>query len=66
MINAGRVQLRRWCEADRDAFAALNADPEVTRDLGGPLDRARSDAKFERYTAAFDRYGFCRWALERG
>jgi len=65
LIDTGRVRLRRWREADRDAFAALNADPEVTWDLGGPLDRGRSDAKFERYMAAFDRYGFCRWALER-
>ncbi len=34
------------------------------RDLGGPLDRARSDAKLDRYRAAFDRHGFCRWAVE--
>jgi RimJ/RimL family protein N-acetyltransferase len=28
------------------------------------LDRAQSDAKFDRYVAAFDRHGFCRWAIE--
>ena len=65
MIETPRMRLRCWRDTDRDAFAALNADPEVTADLGGPLDRARSDAKFERYVAAFDRHGFCRWALER-
>jgi len=59
-----RLRLRPWREADRDAFAALAADPEVMRDLGGPLDRARSDAKLDRYRAAFDRHGFCRWAVE--
>jgi RimJ/RimL family protein N-acetyltransferase len=42
----------------------LNAAPEVTRDLGGPLDRSESDAKFDRYVAAFERHGLCRWALE--
>ena len=34
------------------------------RDAGGPLDRSRSDAKFDRYVAAFERYGFTRWAIE--
>lgn len=64
ILNGARLTLRRWRETDRDAFAALNADPEVTWDLGGPLDRAQSDAKFDRYVATFERYGFCRWALQ--
>jgi RimJ/RimL family protein N-acetyltransferase len=64
VIRSDRLQLRNWRESDRDAFAALNAAPELTQDLGGPLDRTRSDAKFDRYVAAFDRHGFCRWALE--
>lgn len=59
-----RLRLRPWREADRDAFAALNADPEVSRDLGGPLSRAASDAKLDRYIAAFAQHGFCRWAIE--
>ena len=42
----------------------LNAASEVTWDLGGPLDRTASDAKFDRYVAAFNRHGFCRWAIE--
>ena len=64
MIRTDRLRLRNWRESDRDAFALLNAAPEVTQDLGGPLDRAESDAKFDRYVAAFERHGFCRWALE--
>jgi RimJ/RimL family protein N-acetyltransferase len=63
MLKAARLTLRRWREADREAFAALNADPEVAWDLGGPLDRSQSDAKFDRYVATFERHGFCRWAL---
>jgi RimJ/RimL family protein N-acetyltransferase len=42
----------------------MNAHPEVMLDLGGPINRAMSDAKLDRYAAAFDRYGFCRWAVE--
>lgn len=34
------------------------------RDLGGPMDRPASDAKLDRYVAAFERDGFCRWAVE--
>src|SRR5947209_5822174 len=64
IIETPRLRLRQWREADRDAFAALNSDPEVARDLGGPLSRAASDAKLDRYMAAFAQYGFCRWAIE--
>lgn len=64
MLKAARLTLRRWRETDREAFAALNADPEGTRDLGGPLDRSQSDAKFDRYVASFEQHGFSRWAVE--
>jgi RimJ/RimL family protein N-acetyltransferase len=64
VIRSGRLRLRNWRASDRDAFAILNAAPEIMQDFGGPLDRSESDAKFDRYMAAFNRYGFCRWALE--
>jgi RimJ/RimL family protein N-acetyltransferase len=64
IIETPRLRLRPWREADRDAFAALNADPEVSRDLGGPLSRVVSDAKLDRYVEAFERHSFCRWAIE--
>jgi RimJ/RimL family protein N-acetyltransferase len=64
VIRSDRLILRSWQDSDRDAFATLNAASEVTLDLGGPLDRAQSDAKFDRYVAAFEQHGFCRWALE--
>ena len=60
MLRTSRLILRPWRESDRAAFAALNADPKVTWDLGGPLDRSQSDAKFDRYVATFERHGFCR------
>lgn len=65
MIDTPRTRLRCWREADREAFAAMNADSEVMRDLGGPISRAMSDAKLDRYAAAFSRYRFCRWAVEQ-
>jgi RimJ/RimL family protein N-acetyltransferase len=64
ILKTPRLTLRNWRDTDRGAFAALNADPEVMRDLGGPLERGQSDAKLDRYVAAFERHGFCRWVLE--
>jgi RimJ/RimL family protein N-acetyltransferase len=52
VIRTDRLRLRNWRESDRDAFAQLNAAPEVAQDLGGALDRSESDAKFDRYVAA--------------
>jgi RimJ/RimL family protein N-acetyltransferase len=42
----------------------MNADPEVMLDLGGPISKAASNEKLDRYVAAFAQYGFCRWAVE--
>lgn len=42
----------------------MHADPEVMVDAPRPLTREKSDRKFERYVAAFERDGFCQWALE--
>lgn len=64
MLETLRLRLRPWREADREAFAAMLADPEVMRDLGGPVGKAASDAKLDRYAAAYDRHGFGRWAIE--
>jgi RimJ/RimL family protein N-acetyltransferase len=38
------VVVRRWREQDREAYAQLNADPEVMLHLGGPMARAQSDS----------------------
>jgi RimJ/RimL family protein N-acetyltransferase len=64
IIETARLRLRPWREDDRDEFGVLNADAEVSRDLGGPLTRAASDAKLDRYIAAFRDHGFCRWVIE--
>jgi RimJ/RimL family protein N-acetyltransferase len=64
IIDTPRARLRSWAEADRGAFAALHADPEVMVDYGRPFGRGESDAKLDRYIAAYREHGFCRWALE--
>jgi len=42
----------------------MHADPEVMADCGGPIGRAESREKFERYVAAQRDYGISRWAVE--
>ena len=64
IIYTPRTRLRCWQDSDREAFASLHAHPEVMLDAGGPLDRALSDAKLDRYVAAYSQYGLCRWAVE--
>jgi RimJ/RimL family protein N-acetyltransferase len=66
MIQTARLKLRPWEERDRQPFAAMNADPEVMHDLGGPISREASDAKLDRYAAAFAQRGLSRWVLESG
>ena len=64
MIRTERLKLVPWRADHRIPFAGLHADPEVMRDLGGPISRAESDAKFNRYGAAYVEHGVSRWAVE--
>lgn len=64
-LQGPRLRLRRWQEADRPAFAAMNADPAVMRYFAAPLDRAASDAFMDRIEAHIDTHGFGFWAVER-
>jgi RimJ/RimL family protein N-acetyltransferase len=48
VIETARLILRPFGDADREAFAAINGDPRVGDWLGGPIDRAASDAAIER------------------
>ncbi len=64
IIQTSRLRLRPWRNSDRDAFAAMNADPEVMVDAPRPLSREKSDRKLDRYIACFEQHGFCSWAVE--
>lgn len=63
-IRTARLVMRRWRDADRDAFAAMNADPLVMRYFPATLDRAASDASLDRIEDFFEQQGFGLWALE--
>ena len=63
-IRTERLVLRRWRDADRAPFAALNADPEVMRYFPATLDRVASDSLVNIIEARFDHQGFGLWALE--
>jgi RimJ/RimL family protein N-acetyltransferase len=63
-IQTERLLLRPWREEDLAPLAALQADPEVMADYGGPQSLEASQAKIDRYRDAFDAFGFTRWAVE--
>ena len=65
MILTDRLVLRRWTDADRPAFAAINGDPRVHDWLGGPITAEASDALIDRINAGIDAQGFGLWAAER-
>jgi len=65
VILTERLILRRWRDADREPFAAINTDPEVAHWLGGPIELQRSNAAVDRYNECIDTRGYGRWALER-
>lgn len=63
-LRGPRVLLRPWRAADREAFAAINADARVMRHFPTLLTRADSDALADRIEAHFAEHGFGPWALE--
>jgi RimJ/RimL family protein N-acetyltransferase len=64
IVETERLVLRRWREGDAEPFAAINADPEVTAFVGGPMERAASDALLARIAAEWDDRGYGRAAVE--
>ena len=64
IITTERLILRRWGEADREPFAALNGDPRVMEFFPNLLCRQESDSMMDRIEAHFDAHGFGFWAAE--
>ena len=63
-LRTERLRLRHWVDEDREAFAALNADPGVMEHFPSTLDRAASDALADRVAAQLDEHGWGLWAVE--
>ncbi|HEY5874133.1 MAG TPA: GNAT family N-acetyltransferase, partial [Ilumatobacteraceae bacterium] len=63
-LRTERLILRRWNDADRDAFAAINADPAVMEHFPALLDRGQSDDFVDRIEATFEGRGYGLWAVE--
>jgi RimJ/RimL family protein N-acetyltransferase len=63
-IRTDRLCLRRWRPSDREAFAALNADPRVMEYFLSVLSREDSDMLAARIDSSFAQRGFGFWAVE--
>jgi RimJ/RimL family protein N-acetyltransferase len=63
-IQTDRLLMRRWREADREPFAALNGDPDTLVYFPATLNRAASDAFVDMIEERFERQGYGLWALE--
>lgn len=59
-----QLVLRRWRQADRESFAALNADPVAMEHMPAVLDRAQSDALVDRIEKHFEEHGFGLWVVD--
>lgn len=57
-----RLRLRQWLPADREPFAALNADPRVMAFLPSRLTRTESDALADRCQHLIQQQGWGLWA----
>jgi RimJ/RimL family protein N-acetyltransferase len=63
-LRTDRLRLHRWTDADRVAFAALNADPVVMEHFPSTLTLEQSNAFVDRAEAAFEKQGLGLWAVE--
>jgi RimJ/RimL family protein N-acetyltransferase len=64
-VETERLLLREWRDCDIDAYAAMYADPEVTRFLGGPVDRAAAWRHMAVMAGHWLLRGYGNWVLER-
>jgi RimJ/RimL family protein N-acetyltransferase len=63
-LTTDRLLLRRWREADREPFRALNADPRVMEFYPAMLTPDETDAAMTRIEEHFEQHGFGLFAAE--
>jgi len=64
-IATNRLLLREWRDADREPFAAMNADPRVMEHFPSVLTRSESDGFVDRIVDRWRDTGYGLWAVER-
>jgi len=63
-LKTDRLILRQWRAGDLDAWAAMNADPEVREYFSQVLTRGESAASMEHFRADLADRGWGWWAVE--
>ncbi|MGN6798631.1 MAG: GNAT family N-acetyltransferase [Gaiellaceae bacterium] len=63
-MRTERLVLRQWREADKEPFAALNADPVVMEHFPSTMTREASDAFADSVTGRIAERGWGLWAVE--
>ncbi len=58
-----RLLLRLLTEDDLEPLAAMLADPEVTRHIGGPRTREQTRARLAELIEQYASVGFSKWAV---
>ena len=64
-ITTQRLLLREWRDPDRETFAAMNADHQVSEFLVRPVSRADSDKMVDRVERCWHDRGYGLWAVQR-
>jgi RimJ/RimL family protein N-acetyltransferase len=64
-LETPRLVMREWRDEDLDTHAAMSADPEVQRYLGGVLDRVQSWRSMAFHTGHWVLRGYGNWVVER-
>ncbi len=63
-IRTERLVLRGWTDADRQPYAAINADPLVMELIGPLQSRTETDAHIDRMVEDWAQHGFGLWCAE--
>lgn len=63
-LHTSRLLLRRWRDADRAPFAAMNADRVVMEHFPSTLTGVESDDLVDRFEQHFEERGYGLWAVE--